>query len=112
MNSSAQTELSGVTVFEPITLKEPESTGVAGDAGELIVGPPLHPAKTSAVTKMKAIAKIERFIPEVCNIILLTTYSCQDNIGGSALPFRYQAKRRVMSLPSIDNSNRETLTAL
>ena len=52
MNSSAQTEVSGVTVLEPMILKEPESSSPIG----VVVLWLLHPAATmnSTAIRLKA----------------------------------------------------------
>jgi hypothetical protein len=55
MKFSAQTELKGVTVFDPIILNDPERAG-AVVVGAVVVGVELalHPAKVKAITSISA----------------------------------------------------------
>jgi hypothetical protein len=59
IKSSAQTELKGVTVFDPIILNEPESAGVVG-VGAVVTGvvvgvdAVLQPTKTTAKSSTNA----------------------------------------------------------
>jgi hypothetical protein len=60
IKSSAQTELKGVTVFDPIILNDPERAG-AVVVGAVVVGVvavgvelALHPAKVKAITSISA----------------------------------------------------------
>ena len=50
MKSSAHTELNGVTVFEPIILKEPERTDVVGLGVDVL----LQPARIRAISIIAA----------------------------------------------------------
>jgi hypothetical protein len=69
MKSSAHTELSGVIVFEPIILKEPERTGVVGLGVEVL----LQPARTRAKSSIAA-RGINHFLVDLCKLFFLLIY--------------------------------------
>jgi len=63
MNSSAHTALSGVTVFEPIILIDPESVGVL----PVVVSPPPQLVSTSAVTSKAGTTNSDHLIKLIRN---------------------------------------------
>jgi hypothetical protein len=69
---SAHTELKGVTVFDPIILNEPVSTGVVdeGVGVEVGVDAVLQPVKTKERTSISARGK-SHFFTDLNNFILL-----------------------------------------
>ena len=72
MKSSAHIELSGVTVFEPMILKEPDSVEVVDVAG--VVGVPLQPARKKANSSVTA-RGISHFLLDVCKLFSSLIYS-------------------------------------
>jgi hypothetical protein len=69
MKSSAHTELSGVTVFEPIILKEPERAGVVGLGVEVLLQPARTRAKSSVATR-----GMNHFWVDLCKLFFLLIY--------------------------------------
>jgi hypothetical protein len=66
MNSSAHTELSGVTVFDPMILSEPERTDVVGLGVEVL----LQPARTRAKSNIAA-RGMNHFLVDLCKLFFL-----------------------------------------